>query len=615
MVKDRYTKESNRGYGSVQCSPMKTKPFSEVSQNSAYLPLPERLSITKAELLEKGKELQEVKGLNTKLAYEVKSYRDKENQRSSEIENNFKKFNVDPRSLAPVQALEKYQELLLSYRQLMIYNLQVEESLRLEVITNEEQRAYITALKNKYEMEASRISPLPFVNYQTNETVRTQRALSPNPQTETRELEQRVERLARSETTLKLAVESLRGEIQEVIQERDQLRVQLQFTQEELNKTENKPQETRNGNEIMQLNMDKRNNFESNKDTSGTSQYETLEKTKEKEKLQEEMKTLKIQKEQFEEKLEKEKEEILKTLKEREEMINEMTAENNKLSQETTKSTKALNEVNQKLAVALADYEALKGQMEGVKKDLEKERKKVTQLEKEIKEKDLNMEISTKNEKLKEKVKIEQALQEKIKERDALVAELDKIKKENNLEKKEREEKKKTHFETEKQATVELENVEKENKALKRKVNILADRVSDLKEMENKNNQLLHDLKTIENELVGVCETWTCSHEVIQRSKNDDGKSVERISKRILRFIQDLNEKIGRLHATEHLKADVDNEGERKAIQEATKWKGEVVKAKEKIKILKKEIALLTETQEGIYARYFFNKEHVLKVY
>ena len=63
-------KENNRGSGSVECSPNKPK-NTEFHPNLPYLPLPERLSITKAELAEKGKELQEIKGLNNKLTNEV----------------------------------------------------------------------------------------------------------------------------------------------------------------------------------------------------------------------------------------------------------------------------------------------------------------------------------------------------------------------------------------------------------------------------------------------------------------------------------------------------------------------------------------------------------------
>ena len=65
----------------------------QTQQTTPYKSLPERLVLTKAELNEKSRLLEEVKTKNNQLASEVKSYAQKENIRSLDVETLFHKFN------------------------------------------------------------------------------------------------------------------------------------------------------------------------------------------------------------------------------------------------------------------------------------------------------------------------------------------------------------------------------------------------------------------------------------------------------------------------------------------------------------------------------------------
>jgi len=139
--------------GSYENSPLRIRPteksFQSQQPQTAYKSLPERLVLTKAELNEKSKLLEEVKNKNQQLVSEVKSYADKENQRSLDVENLFNKFNINLRRMSITETFEKYQELLITFKQNLTQNHKMEQSLRQEILTNEEQRAYIETLKKE----------------------------------------------------------------------------------------------------------------------------------------------------------------------------------------------------------------------------------------------------------------------------------------------------------------------------------------------------------------------------------------------------------------------------------------------------------------------------------
>jgi len=595
-----FERTSFRTNGSHENSPLRIKPteksFQSQQMQTPYKPLPERLVLTKAELNEKSRQLEEAKSKNIRLASEVKSYTQKENQRSLDVESLFNKFNVNVRRLSIVETYEKYQELLVAYRQSLTQNHQVEQSLRQEVLTNEEQRAYIEALK--MELKELKLSILLSPNsknitpeeFEEMQSAKEQLGISQN---ECFELKQQLERFARSETTLKLMIENLRNDIQSLEEKKEEFQVSIENNQRELTKSQEQNKTLQSEVTLM-----KKDNAtlaaKANAMQSENSRFKN-----DYEKLLEEIAFLKTDKIKDEEILRSQIDQLLKEMDGKDEIIHKLNSEKSHLAQENIRSNQALNNANKKLAAARNECDELAKQSMAIEDELGRERKAVVQLNSQVKELGLQAKYDAKNEKMKEKVKIQQSLKEKMKERDDLLEELERIKGDDGRKPGHVKVKKLQDLENlreEEEAAYldeERDKIFQENKGLHRKVRILADRVNDLKEFQGKHNLLFDFVKTTAQSLNIICQSkFSLKVEQFKRR----GEDLEA-------YFQQISDLISCLDKFNVPKTDPNQDHQQKSVNEAMKWKDEAERLKEKVKTLNKELTLSSEAQERLYKR------------
>jgi len=582
--------------GSYENSPLRIKPteksFQGQQPQNAYKSLPERLVLTKAELNEKSKQLEEIKNKNQQLVSEVKSYANKENQRSSDVESLFNKFNINLRRMSITETFEKYQELLVAYKQNLTQNHKMELSLRQEILTNEEQRAYIETLKKelrdlKLSTMFSNSKNITAEEFEEMQTATYQLGVSQN---ECFELKQQLERFARSETTLKLMIENLRNDIENLETKKEEFRVSLENNQAELLLSQEQAK-------ILQdekTQVKKENTSLATKVHSVDSENSKLKGDYEK--LRGEMSLLKNEKVKIEERLRAQIEELFRDIDEKDEIIQKINSEKSNFAQEHIRNEQSLNSLNKKLAATRNECDELRKQLIVFEDELQRERRTVVELNCQIKELGLQARSDAKKDKMKEKIKIQQSIQEKMKERDGLLEELErikgddvrkpgghiKVKKLQNLENLHEQESLEVHHH-------DTDKLVEENKGLHRKVRILADRVNDLKEFQTKYNALFDFVKTINQSLKIICQEKFGLNIEQQFKRQDENLEA---------YCQQINDIISCLD-----KVGPNQDHQQKSVNEAMKWKDEAERLREKVKTLNKELTLSSEAQERLYKR------------
>lgn len=586
--------------------------------SSAYLPLSAKLTKTKSELSERSQQLKDVKNQNKVLVLEAKAAQEKKTQRRLEHESKFRKFSSDTSKLNFPELQAQYQDLLNCYQHLSVHNLELEESLRLEILNNEELRTYMKVLKQQTEPFSSMEGQLSFlkrIQRLASAANQTQKAALVEFNIEAVDVEYQIARLAKSEADFKALSENLTREVSEITNVRDSLRSQLEGIRGELHRVRARLNTT----EAEKANSQKENAELRDYIMKLEDDLRTRATVAEHQHIKQEARRLDVEKKETQERLGKEKDEILETLREREVVINDLTKENARIHQDIEGKSQTISQLNNDTAVKTIELEKLKAANEKLKtsidvlsKSLEREQIKVDQLEAELRDKERKgEELSAKNSHLKEQLEIGNLVNEKLREREHLMSNIGRLKGDVSIiseqvdDRRYASERRKMEPSPLPTESGEVERLAIENKGLQKKVQILAARVGDLKDLEKINEEVVSYLKKIEEEVIRLLNNGINNAE---RRRGEDGvghkdsrkTAAESLYRRIMDVIRRVDEHSKRSEVENSKRRSHGDQSFSGREPNIDNLRAEVDKLKAKAKNQHNEIIVLTESQGGL---------------
>jgi len=389
-----------------------------IQPNNGYPSLTDRLSMMKMTIQEKNREITELKAALQKLKEENNELKARDNEKAYETKQKLKHFNIEMGG-GPQQLVEQYRNLYKAYEELVKTNMQTEESLRLETIRGEEQRAYIQVLKQTIENQINASGLLPYLKKTHGGYGSKQKYDSRDDYLDSyidiASMNAQIQKLKQVEGDLKAEVQRLETKLQDVTHERDKLKVSNEKYHEMNEKLNAEVQEMLNALNVAQdenakLNEEKdslldyidntKNNFVPRQDYERLTHknQDLLERVKEIERDYESLKVLSdeidkqrklahdqlVERDRNIEQLKRERDNILSTLREREVNANDKAQELKNYKDQVEEKNRQIRDLQNKLDTLNDNYATLNSTITELQNDLDKSQERIKDLQNEL---------------------------------------------------------------------------------------------------------------------------------------------------------------------------------------------------------------------------------------